>query len=185
MVLMLTACTWPQERQCLGWSSCWKDPRGQRNSVLRCVQAQQSGCCRDFEGVQKDNEKAVSEMKQLAESFEKEVTEEGELEPSARCVGSNHMRKVRREETNPRILARSTAQFLCEGRCSVVAILILSSLVSQANATGNIQLFCLSWQLMRAFSGAEMTSRVSRCAGRSLGWGRWMRRSTWTCSSTS
>ena len=42
--------------------------------------------CRDFEGVQKDNEKAVSEMKTLAESFEKEVTEEGELEPSARCA---------------------------------------------------------------------------------------------------
>ncbi|CAL5228556.1 g11712 [Coccomyxa viridis] len=41
---------------------------------------------RDFEGVQKDNEKAVSEMKTLAESFEKEVTEEGELEPSARTV---------------------------------------------------------------------------------------------------
>ncbi|CAK0786025.1 multicatalytic endopeptidase [Coccomyxa viridis] len=41
---------------------------------------------KDFEGVQKDNEKAVSEMKQLAESFEKEVTEEGELEPSARTV---------------------------------------------------------------------------------------------------
>ena len=41
---------------------------------------------RDFEGVQKDNEKAVSKMKALAESFEKEVTEEGELEPSARCA---------------------------------------------------------------------------------------------------
>ena len=41
--------------------------------------------------MQKDNEKAVSEMKQLAESFEKEVTEEGELEPSARCAGSNPM----------------------------------------------------------------------------------------------
>ena len=41
---------------------------------------------RDFEGVQKDNEKAVSAMKTLAESFEKEVTEEGELEPSARCA---------------------------------------------------------------------------------------------------
>ena len=36
--------------------------------------------------MQKDNEKAVSEMKTLAESFEKEVTEEGELEPSARCA---------------------------------------------------------------------------------------------------
>lgn len=34
--------------------------------------------------MQKDNEKAVSEMKSLAESFEKEVTEEGELEPAAR-----------------------------------------------------------------------------------------------------
>ena len=43
--------------------------------------------------MQKDNEKAVSEMKQLAESFEKEVTEEGELEPSARCVGSHTMRR--------------------------------------------------------------------------------------------
>ena len=41
---------------------------------------------RDFEGVQRDNEKAVSEMKALTEGFEKEVTEEGELEPSARCA---------------------------------------------------------------------------------------------------
>ena len=41
--------------------------------------------------MQKDNEKAVSEMKQLAESFEKEVTEEGELEPSARCVGPTYL----------------------------------------------------------------------------------------------
>ena len=38
--------------------------------------------------MQKDNEKAVSEMKTLAESFEKEVTEEGELEPSARCASA-------------------------------------------------------------------------------------------------
>ena len=45
--------------------------------------------------MQKDNEKAVSEMKQLAESFEKEVTEEGELEPSARCVGSQRIKRKR------------------------------------------------------------------------------------------
>ncbi len=41
--------------------------------------------------MQKDNEKAVSEMKSLAESFEKEVTEEGELEPSARCACFQHL----------------------------------------------------------------------------------------------
>lgn len=34
----------------------------------------------------KGNEKAVAEMKLLADSFEKEVAEEGELEPSARSV---------------------------------------------------------------------------------------------------
>ena len=51
--------------------------------------------------MQKDNEKAVSEMKQLAESFEKEVTEEGELEPSARCAGSQPMRRKTREQTIP------------------------------------------------------------------------------------
>jgi 26S proteasome regulatory subunit N11 len=36
--------------------------------------------------VAKDNEKVVAEMKALADSFEKEVTEEGELEPAARSV---------------------------------------------------------------------------------------------------
>ncbi len=30
-------------------------------------------CCRDFETVSKDNERTVSEMKALADSFEKEV----------------------------------------------------------------------------------------------------------------
>ncbi|BDA51082.1 26S proteasome non-ATPase regulatory subunit 14 [Coccomyxa sp. Obi] len=41
---------------------------------------------KDFETVSKDNERAVNEMKALADSFEKEVAEEGELEPSARSV---------------------------------------------------------------------------------------------------
>ncbi len=41
---------------------------------------------RDFEGVAKENEKAVGEMRALADSFEREVAEEGELEPSARAV---------------------------------------------------------------------------------------------------
>ncbi len=45
--------------------------------------------------MQKDNEKAVSEMKTLAESFEKEVTEEGELEPSARCARFQHLSDLR------------------------------------------------------------------------------------------
>lgn len=49
---------------------------------------------RDFEGVQKDNEKAVSEMRTLADSFEKEVTEEGELEPSARCACLQHLSDI-------------------------------------------------------------------------------------------
>ena len=34
----------------------------------------------------KENERTVAEMKALADSFEKEVAEEGELEPSARAV---------------------------------------------------------------------------------------------------
>ena len=34
----------------------------------------------------KENERAVLEMKALADSFEKEVAEEGELEPAARIV---------------------------------------------------------------------------------------------------
>ena len=51
--------------------------------------------------MQKDNEKAVSEMKQLAESFEKEVTEEGELEPSARCAGSTPMRSMKTDSLTP------------------------------------------------------------------------------------
>ena len=45
----------------------------------------------------KENERTVAEMKALADSFEKEVAEEGELEPSARAVarrapGSRHCR---------------------------------------------------------------------------------------------
>jgi len=58
----------------------------QQQDLVSLLLLMEIAVCRDFEGVQKDNEKAVSEMKTLAESFEKEVTEEGELEPSARCA---------------------------------------------------------------------------------------------------
>ena len=65
----------------------------QKQSTDTCIKA----CAgrRDFEGVQKDNEKAVSEMKTLAESFEKEVTEEGELEPSARYACLQHLHTIK------------------------------------------------------------------------------------------
>lgn len=58
------------------------------NGTTALASTQENVLCmnRDFEGVQKDNEKAVSEMKLLAESFEKEATEEGELKPSATPV---------------------------------------------------------------------------------------------------
>lgn len=42
--------------------------------------------CRDFETVAEDNKRTVEEMKALADSFEKEVAEEGELEPAGRSV---------------------------------------------------------------------------------------------------
>ena len=72
--------TLPPVRGCRG---TWDAGRGVCVSISPKARAR---ACRDFEGVAKENEKAVAEMRTLADSFEREVAEEGELEPSARVV---------------------------------------------------------------------------------------------------
>ena len=143
-------------------------------------------------------------MKTLAESFEKEVTEEGELEPSARCACFQHLPDMHSlippQQGLPALTAfnvgaypRPRAVSMCRVcRCSGRSN---TSLVSD-HVGDCVRCTGLTGHELSFWAGCGVTPQLHLirsctclrplpCAGRWRGWGRWMPRSTWTRSSTS